>query len=105
VKAVISYFLRIMYNTIKGPRLQYFNKNKQTSRDTNKGSNKRHTYVIHNITAERNIFCLFKLSIENTRLVTWSVKTEWLPKCQELKFNAVTFNSDSNTVLLYLVLK
>jgi hypothetical protein len=69
-----SYFLRITCNTIKGPRLQYFNKNKQTKMDTNKGSNKRHTYVMRNATAEGNIFCVFKLSIEKTILLTRSAK-------------------------------
>lgn len=69
----ISYFLRIMCNTTKGPRLQYFHKNKQTKRDTNKGSNKRHTYAVRNATAKWKIFCAFKLSIKNT-LLTWSAK-------------------------------
>jgi hypothetical protein len=71
---VISYFLRIMCNTIKGPRLQYFNKNKQSRRDANKGSNKRHTYVKRDATAERKMFSVFMLPIQNTILLRWSVK-------------------------------
>jgi hypothetical protein len=39
-----SYFLRILYNAIKGPQLQYFNKNKQTKRDT---KTKEATSVTH----------------------------------------------------------
>lgn len=74
VEPVISYFLRIMCNTIKGPRLQHFHKNKQTKRDRNKGSNKPHTYAIRNATAKWKSFCAFKLSIKNTTLLTWSAK-------------------------------